>query len=135
MLNFFKFTRVLGVYRMYINRYTFGIQLSFSFLLFSYLYLSIIKGSTLLDYTVHWLVIYIHIYPNNFALYSFNITQIYSLNPKTWNPISLDKVGYISRFPLKIRQRNWNFIIFLDILSIQDGVENKKRKAGNFKRF
>ena len=86
-----------------VGRYTFGIQLSFSFLLFSYLYLSIVGGSTLLDYTVHWLVIYIHMYPNNFALYSFDVTWVHSLNPKTWNPISLDRVGHVSGFLLKIR--------------------------------
>ena len=57
----------------------------------------------LLNYTVYWLVIYIYIYPNNFALYSFDAIWMYSLNPKMWNLILLDRVSYISGFLLKIR--------------------------------
>ena len=77
------------------SRYIFRIQLSFSFLfyIFSYLYLLIVEGSILFNYTVNWLVIHIHIYPNNFALHNFDVTWMHSLNPETWNPISLDRVG------------------------------------------
>ena len=132
-LSSLKFTGVLGVYRIYTflarrQIYVWDLAIFF-FSSFSYLYLLIVRGSTLLNYTIYWLVIYIHIYPNNFALYSFNITQIYSLNPKIQNLILLNRVSYISGFLLKIRQRNQNFIIFLNILSIQNGVENKKKRS------
>jgi len=78
-LSSLKFTGVLGVYRIYAflvrgQIYIWDLAIFFfSSLHFSYLYLLIVGGSMLLNYTVYWLVIYIHIYPNNFALYSFDV--------------------------------------------------------------